>query len=186
MLDRERGGWALYTTNLNCKTTSTGNHLETCRKSEILDYWLSGLFRLKYLEEILLKPEFFPIELECGEHQSLVFGKLQDINFDISLGFPKTWPRFVGDLSHSRRYRAGFQLENSSLICSITWWNGASFLENFKADVIFFLRSTKIKWRRKYTICRSMEVKVQTDSFCAIFFKRGFNVQLLWLKRFIK
>ena len=41
------------------------------------------------------------ISIRCGEHQSLVTGNLQDINFTISLGFPKTLLRLVG-LCHVR------------------------------------------------------------------------------------
>ena len=78
----------------NDKITSTGNHLETYRKSEILNASFLAIFRLKYQEDILLEQEDVPIG--CGEHQSLVTGNLQDINFTISLGFPNTWLRLVG------------------------------------------------------------------------------------------
>ena len=78
----------------NDKITSTGKHLETYRKSEFLNDSFLGIFRLKYQEDILLEQEDVPIG--CGEHQSLVTGNLQDINFTISLGFPKTWLRLVG------------------------------------------------------------------------------------------
>ena len=53
-----------------------------------------SIFRLIFQEETLLEQEDVPIG--CGEHQSLVTGILQDINFTISLGFPKTWLRLVG------------------------------------------------------------------------------------------
>ena len=46
-----------------------------------------GIFRLIFQEEILLEQEDAPIG--CEEHQSLVTGNLPDINFTISLGFPK-------------------------------------------------------------------------------------------------
>ena len=36
------------------------------------------------------------VPIGCGEHQSLVTRNQQDINFTISLGFPKTWLRLVG------------------------------------------------------------------------------------------
>ena len=36
------------------------------------------------------------VPIGCGEHQSLVTGNLQDINFTFSLGFPKTLLRLVG------------------------------------------------------------------------------------------
>ena len=78
----------------NGKITSTGTHLEIYRKSEILDDLFLGIFRLIFQEEILLEQEAVPIG--CGEHQSLVTGIPQDINFTISLGFPKTWLRLVG------------------------------------------------------------------------------------------
>ena len=80
--------------NWNGKITYTGNHLEIYRKSEILNYWFLGIFRLIFQEEILLEQEDVPIR--CGEHQSLVAGSVQDIIFAISLGFPKTWLRVVG------------------------------------------------------------------------------------------
>ena len=53
-----------------------------------------GIFRQIFKEDILLEQEDVPIV--CGEHQSLVTGNLQDINFTISSGFPKTLLRLVG------------------------------------------------------------------------------------------
>ena len=51
----------------NGKITSTGNHLEIYRKSEILNELFLGIFRLIFREEILLEQEAVPIG--CGEHQ---------------------------------------------------------------------------------------------------------------------
>ena len=43
----------------NGKVTSTRNRLGIDRKLEILDYLFWGIFRLKYLEEILLEQRIF-------------------------------------------------------------------------------------------------------------------------------
>ena len=73
---------------------------EIYRKSKILKDLFLGIFRLIFQEEILLEQDDVPIGWK--EHQSLVTGNLQDINFTISLGFPKTWLRLIG-LREQRR-----------------------------------------------------------------------------------
>ena len=70
-------------------------HLEIYRKSEIMNDLFFGIFKLIFQEEILLEQE--DVSIGCGEHQSLVTGNLQVINFAVSLGFPKICLRLVGN-----------------------------------------------------------------------------------------